>query len=98
MTTLAFIVRLRELHEKAKRGTLQPGDKPEYESSRRELGRLLLVAQHLSHGGKTLRSQFRVARMIKVEIDVGGESPEKTSTIDLASGGFAALLPHGQPI
>ena len=98
MTTLAFIDRLRELHEKAKRGTLQPGERPEYESARRELGRLLLVAQHLNHGGKTLRSQFRIARVIKIEIDLGGESPEKTTTIDLASGGFAALLPHGQPV
>jgi hypothetical protein len=98
MTTLAFIVRLRELHDKAKRGALTAIDRPEYEQSRRELGRLLLVAQHLNHGGQTLRSQFRVARMIKVEIDLGGPAPEKTSTIDLASGGFAALLSGSQPI
>ncbi len=98
MSTLAFIARLRELHDKAKRGVLPAGEKPEYESSRRELGRLLLVAQHLTHGGKTLRSQFRIARMIKVAIDLGGEAVEKTTTLDLASGGFAALLSHGAPV
>ena len=98
MTTLAFIVRLRELHDRAKRGALTPNERPEYEQARRELGRLLLVAQHLNHGGETLRSQFRVARMIKVEIDLGGPAPEKTTTIDLASGGFAALLSAGHPV
>ena len=98
MSTAAFITRFRELHEKAKSGALAEKDRPEYESSRRELGRLLLVAQQMSHGGQTLRSALRIAQLIKVEVDLGGSSPERTSTMDLASGGFAALLPAGQKV
>jgi hypothetical protein len=88
-----FISRLRVLHDKAKRGTLTAAERPEYEQSRRELGRLLLVAQQMSRSGQTLRNQFRVAQLIKIEVDMGGSAPEKTSTIDLAGGGFAVLLP-----
>jgi hypothetical protein len=97
MSSLAFITRFRELHEKAKSGSLKPADRPEYEQSRRELGRLLLVAQQMSHSGQTLRGALRIAQLIKVEIDLGGSAPERTSTMDLASGGFAALLPASQP-
>lgn len=97
MSTLAFIARFRELHEKAKTGALAPHDRAEYEKSRRELGRLLLVAQQMTHGGRTLRSALRIAQLIKAEIDLGASAPERTSTMDLASGGFAAVLPASQP-
>jgi hypothetical protein len=98
MSTLAFIARFRELHEKAKAGSIAAKDRPEYEQARRELGRLLLVAQQMSHNGKTLRAALRIAQLIKAELDLGGPSPERTSTMDLASGGFAALLPSSQPV
>jgi hypothetical protein len=98
MSTLAFITRFKDLHEKAKLGTLPQEERAEYQRSRTELGRLLLVAQQLSHGGKTLRSALRIAQLIKVELDFGGPTPEKTSTMDLASGGFAALLQASQRV
>lgn len=98
MSSLAFITRFRELHEKAKSGSLPAHDRGEYEQSRRELGRLLLVAQQMSHGGQTLRSALRIAQLIKAELELGGSAPERTSTMDLAGGGFAALLPAGQPV
>jgi hypothetical protein len=98
MAGFAIIERLRELHERAKAGTLSPGDRAEYAQSRRELGRLLLVAQHLGHGGATLRSALRIAQILKVEIEIGGPTPERTTTIDIAQGGFAALLPASHPI
>jgi hypothetical protein len=98
MTTLAFIARFRELHERAKAGSLPAQDRGEYQQSRRELGRLLLVAQHMNHNGKTLRAALRIAQLIKAELDLGGPVPERTSTMDLASGGFAALLPASQPV
>lgn len=98
MSTLAFIARFRELHEKAKAGSIAANDRPEYEQARRELGRLLLVAQQMSHNGQTLRAALRIAQLIKAELDLGGPSPERTSTMDLASGGFAALLPSSQPV
>jgi PilZ domain-containing protein len=98
MSTLAFITRFRELHERAKAGSLPAQDRGEYQQARRELGRLLLVAQQMSHNGKTLRAALRIAQLIKAEIDLGGPAPERTSTMDLASGGFAALLPASQPV
>ncbi|HSO39016.1 MAG TPA: PilZ domain-containing protein [Labilithrix sp.] len=98
MSRGAFIERFRELHEKAKAGSLSPMQRAEYEQSRRELGRLMLVAQQMNHRGQTLRAALRIAQLIKVELDLGGPSMEKTSTMDLASGGFAALLPGSQPL
>lgn len=98
MSTFAFIKRFRELHEKAKKGALADADRMEYQIARTELGRLLLVAQQMNHGGQTLRSALRVAQLVKVELDLGGAAPDKTSTIDLAGGGFAAILPGGQPV
>lgn len=97
MAPLDFIGRIRALHEKAKKGRLTPSEKADYQQQRTELGRLLLVAQHLSHGGQTLRSALRVAQLIKVEIEALGTT-DKTTTIDLASGGFAVLLPRGYTV
>lgn len=52
----------------------------------------------MSLNGRTLRAALRIAQLIKVELDLGGPAPERTSTMDLASGGFAALLPSSQPL
>jgi hypothetical protein len=98
MSTLAFIARFRELHDRAKAGSLPAQDRGEYQQSRRELGRILLVAQQMNHNGKTLRAALRIAQLIKAELELGGPVPERTSTMDLASGGFAALLPASQPV
>jgi hypothetical protein len=98
MSSLAFIARFRELHDRAKAGSLPAHDRAEYQQARRELGRLMLVAQQMSHNGKTLRAALRIAQLIKTELELGGPVPERTSTMDLASGGFAALLPAGQPV
>lgn len=98
MSTFAFIKRFRDLHDKAKKGTLQEPERAEYVIARNELGRLLLVAQHVNHGGATLRNALRIAQLIKVELDLGEGAPTKTSTIDLAGGGFAVLMPGGQPV
>lgn len=89
----AFVEQFRELHERAKRGVLGPQERVEYVVQREQLGRLLLAAQHSSHGGRTLRHALRIAQLVKVDIDLGGPKPERTSTLDLAGGGFAAILP-----
>lgn len=93
-----FIRSLRQLHEKAKAGTLHGADKADYEKKRDELGRLMIVAQNIGHGGKTLRSNLRIAQLIKVEIETGQEKPYRTVTIDLASGGFAVLMAAQFPV
>lgn len=99
MSPAAFIDRCRELHDRAKKGALPPALHAEYLEARSELARLMLVAQQLGHGGPPpVRAALRIAQLIKVEIDVGGLAPERTSTMDLASGGFAALLMASQPV
>lgn len=98
MSGLAFIARFRGLHEQAKAGTLPQTDRGEYEQARRELGRLLLVAQQMSSGGPTLRSSLRIAQLVKVDLQLVSSRPERTSTMDLASGGFAVLLPSSLPL
>ncbi len=93
-----FIRSLRQLHDKAKNGTLSGAEKSEYERKRDELGRLMIVAQNIGHGGATLRSNLRIAQLIKVEIDTATEQPYRTVTIDLASGGFAVLMAAQFPV
>ena len=93
-----FIERFRDLHERRRKGVLSTAEQADYEQQRGELGRLLLIAQQLNHGGKTLRAALRTAQMFKVEIAFGAEKPQRTSTIDVASGGFAALLSSHQAL
>lgn len=98
MTTGQYIARFRELHDKAKSGSLTEKEQIEYRQARTEFGRLMMVAQQMNRSGKTLRATLRIAQLFKVELDLGAPPPVRTTTIDLANGGFAALLPANQPI
>ncbi|MBX3261489.1 MAG: PilZ domain-containing protein [Labilithrix sp.] len=95
MGTTEFLAEFRALHEKAKNGTLTPAERPRYETARSQLSRMLVIAQQLGHGGQTLRANLRMAKMLKVELRPDDGEPIRGSTIDLASGGFAVLLPNG---
>ncbi|MBX3212694.1 MAG: PilZ domain-containing protein [Labilithrix sp.] len=95
MGTFEFLAEFRALHEKTKNGTLTPAERPRYEMARAQLSRMVMVAQQLSHSGQTLRSNLRMAKMLKVELRPDDGEPLRGSTIDLASGGFALLLPSG---
>lgn len=95
MGTTEFLAEFRALHEKAKNGTLTPAERPRYETARSQLLRMLVIAQQLGHGGQTLRANLRMAKMLKVELRPDDGEPIRGSTIDLASGGFAVLLPNG---
>ena len=90
-----FMQEFKVLHDKLKNGTLTPSERLRYEVARSQFGRIALVAQQLGHTGQTLRATLRMAKMLKVELRPDGGEPMKTSTIDLASGGFATLLPTG---
>ena len=92
-----FITGFRALHDKAKNGSLTPEERARYERGRDELGRMMLIAQSATHAGRTLRARFRVAQMFKIELDVG-TIPFKTSTLDVALGGFAVLLPNNETV
>lgn len=95
MGTVEFLAEFKALHAKAKNGSLTANERARYEAGRAQLERMLIVAQQIGHGGQTLRSTLRMAKMLKVEIMPDNEPLLRTSTIDLASGGFAALLPGG---
>ncbi|AKV02108.1 type IV pilus assembly PilZ [Labilithrix luteola] len=98
MTTGQYIARFRELHDRAKSGSLNEKELVEYRQARTEFSRLMMVAQQLNRSGKTLRSTLRIAQLFKVELDLGAPPAVRTTTVDLATGGFAALLPMNEPL
>jgi PilZ domain len=95
MGTLEFLGEFKTLHEKVKKGALTLTERARYDMARAQLGRMVLLSQQLTHGGDPLRSSLRMAKMLKVEVRPDEGDPIRASTIDLASGGFAILLPTG---
>lgn len=92
MGTLEFLAEFKALHEKAKNGALTPPERKHYEQARTQFGRMVVIAQQLGHTGQTLRSNLRMAKVLKVELRFGEGEPIRASTLDLASGGFAILM------
>lgn len=92
MDLAQWLSAFRALHEKAKRGTLEPADERDYRAGREELARALVAAQHLTlQPGQSPRQALRVARALQVDL----ESPvrnDRLTTFDLSLGGFSALL------
>lgn len=80
------------LHEKARRGALEAGEREVYLDGRDELARALMAAQRLTvQAGQTPRQALRVARALQVDL----ESPvrkDRLTTFDLSGGGFSALV------
>jgi hypothetical protein len=93
-----FVEELRRLHQKAKNGALSKDERARYNQARLQLSRLVVVSQQLGHSGPTLRSTFRMAKVLKVEVEPSGGPPTKGSTVDLATGGFAMLMPTALPV
>jgi hypothetical protein len=98
MSTPEFLREFKALHEKAKRGSLAPAERARYDALRPQFDRMVMIAQQLGHAGRTLRATLRMAKLLKVEIRPDGGEPVRASTIDLASGGFASLLPAGMRV
>jgi hypothetical protein len=90
-------MRFRMLHELAKGGTISTADREEYDRARTEFARLIVTTQELAvpKGGE--RSAFRVAYMVKVDVEYAGMS-QQASTLDIGEGGFAALLHPPPPV
>jgi hypothetical protein len=84
--------RLRDLHQRAKRGGLTPDEQAEYVEAKDTLSRALGAAQdaRLEHG-QVPRGSFRAAMVLKVEVTFD-EGSHKTATMDVSTGGFSALL------
>jgi len=84
-------LRLTELMAKAKAAPLEEPERSEYDKLRRHFADGYALAQKLTlRPGQLQRRSRRVAHMLKLTITAG--STEKTATMNLSSGGFAALL------
>lgn len=88
----------RELHERARRGALGPGEQAAYRRGRDELARALLTAQCLTlKSGETPRQALRVARALQLELDLP-TARQRAFTIDVSTGGFSTLLDRSLPV
>lgn len=84
-----WIATFRSLHEKARRGLLTNAETTTYREAREELLAMLLAAQRLTlRPGETVREAPRAVRALPLEI----HSTTDTVTLDISTGGFAALL------
>lgn len=82
----------RELHAKAKKGTLGGRDLAHYQAARDELARALLAAQHVAlQAGQRPRRVLRVARALQADLEFH-DGDERATTLDVSTGGFSALL------
>lgn len=92
MSLTEWLSRFRDMHEKGRRGQLNPREVSVYRAGRDELARALLAAQRLTvKPGETPRSALRVSRALQIEMDLP-TSHVKAVTIDLSTGGFSTLL------
>ncbi len=87
----------RDLHERARAGSLSEAEAGIYRAARDELARALLSAQRLTvKPGETPRQSLRVARALQVDLDLL-TSNARAITVDLSVGGFACLLAKAPP-
>jgi c-di-GMP-binding flagellar brake protein YcgR len=88
----------RDLHERARAGKLNARDLATYRAGRDELARALLAAQRLTlRAGQTARQALRVTRALQVDLDLV-TSRVRAVTLDVSTGGFAALLEKAPPL
>jgi hypothetical protein len=98
MRLAEWLAAFRDLHEKARRAQLGPGEEHTYRAGRDELARALLAAQRLTiKPGETPRQALRVARALQLDLDLP-TSRERAVTTDISTGGFATLLSRAPPL
>jgi hypothetical protein len=92
MSLAEWLSKFRDMHEKARRGQLNPREASVYRAGRDELARALLAAQRLTvKPGETPRQALRVSRALQIEMDLP-TAHVKAVTIDVSTGGFSTLL------
>jgi len=92
MGQAGWLKAFRYLHDKAKRGTIEPRDRQDYLAARDELARVLLSAQRVAiQPGLCPRRALRVARALQVDIAFP-DGTVRAMTLQLSSGGFGALV------
>jgi hypothetical protein len=93
-----WLASFRDLHEKARRGSLSAAELATYRTGRDELARALLAAQRLTlKPGETPRQALRVARALQIDLDLP-TSRQRAVTIDLSTGGFSIMLDKAPPL
>jgi len=97
-TLAEWLSMLRDLHERARRGSLGPGEEARYRSGRDELSRVLVAAQRLTlKPGETPRQALRVTRALHLEISLSS-GQQRAVTVDVSTGGLSTLLPAALPL
>jgi hypothetical protein len=92
MSLAEWLSTFRDMHERARRGQLNPRESAVYRAGRDELARALLAAQRLTvKPGETPRQALRVSRALQVDLDLP-TSHAKAVTVDVSTGGFSTLL------
>jgi hypothetical protein len=92
LATYDFIERFADLRQGAKKGTLSPAERGQLDEVKEKFAQAICKAQNiLLQPGQRARSSFRVAVLFRVEITMNG-AMEKTATLDVSIGGFAAPL------
>jgi hypothetical protein len=97
MPTKELFRRLRELHERHKRGSLPPEDGPAYRELRDDGYNAWVRAQQRVKPGQTSRQTFRVAAAKKLELTIAGRAIN-TMTSEIGLGGFDAFVDAEIPI
>lgn len=92
MSLAEWLSTFRDMHERARRGQLNPRESAIYRAGRDELARALLAAQRLTvKPGETPRQALRVSRALQIDLDLP-TSHLKAVSIDISTGGFSTLL------
>jgi hypothetical protein len=98
MSTKELFRRLRELHERHKRGSLPPEEASTYRELREDGYAAWVRAQQRVQPGRTSRQTFRVAAGKRLQLTIAGRAID-TMTSEIGLGGFAAFvdaeIPHG---
>jgi hypothetical protein len=93
MSLREAILRFHELHQEFKAGAFKsPEARAFYESERDDFVRALVQAQQLAlRPGQSARQALRIGGAVSLELHIGPRH-EETTTIDVGSAGFAALV------
>jgi hypothetical protein len=87
-----WLIDFKKAHEKYRQGDLSGADRRTYLDAREQLADALLKAQGLQRNpNEPARKAFRVAQAQPVEIRIGEEKVQAL-TLDVARGGFSALI------
>lgn len=96
-TTLQLIAEFKTLHDKLRAGSIATDQRPRYAALRTQFVKMMALSQ-IGVTGQTLRSDLRMAKMLKVELRPEDQPIERVTTLEIASKGFATLMPTALPI